>query len=94
MDKAFDKKRPSARKEILEAFLKEYSLMEGMVFSGANDLQKIWDKKNFDAQKTVRAENGEKLIFCGINPYGWARFKTLNGAKKTFAPGSISYEKR
>lgn len=94
VDKALDKKRPSARKEILEAFLKEYSLMEGLIFSDANDLQKIWDKKNFDAQKTVRAENGEKLIFSGINPYGWATFNTLNGAKKIFAPGSISYEKR
>lgn len=94
VDKALEKRRPSARKEILEAFLKEYSLMQGMVYSDASELQKIWNQKNFDAQKTIRAENGEKLIFWGINPYGWATFKTLSGAKKTFAPGSISYEKR
>ena len=94
VDKAFDKKRGSARRESLEAFLKEYSALQELIFSDSSDLQKIWNKKNFDALKKIRAINGEKFIFLGIDPYGWATFATINGAKKTFAPGSVSYEKR
>lgn len=94
-DKIFVKDNLFSRKEILESFLDEYSKLNHLIFDQTNSLQKLWDKKNFDSKKSVRASDGKKYIFEKIDENGWAIMsETKNGAVKKFAPGSVSYEKR
>ncbi len=95
VDKAFEKNLPGARKESLAAFVEEFSKAKKIALSNTRDLQKIWNKMNFDNQKKVRVAGMEEFIFEGIDSKGWALMRSANGGeKKKFSPGSISYEKR
>ena len=95
VDKAFDKPRPFARKEILEAFVQEFSKAKEEALLETSGLQRHWNKLNYDNQKTVRVAGMGEFIFDGIDSAGWALMRPTNkGAQKRFAPGSASYEKR
>lgn len=95
VDKVFDKPRPFARKEILEAFVQEFSKAKEEALLHTSGLQRHWNKLNYDNQKTVRVAGMGEFIFDGIDSAGWALMRpTNNGAQKRFAPGSASYEKR
>ena len=93
-DIIFDSKPSFTRKEILSMFIRKFNSMQVLVKKDSDDLHKMWNQLNYDADKKVSIMERGEFIFTGINSLGFAALKsTRDNSIQIFPQGSIKYEK-